>query len=445
MAWKNLGQPYLMGKRKMKSAKNIKQYIKKLNINSSDQIHSRVLDKLVKKLDNSKTQSVIKQPNTWRIIMQSKIAKLAAAVVIIATVAIGLNRCGIKVDMSSPAFADVLEQVKKATSVYYKENFQVGDNSWSQEMMINENGVKRLILNKNMVMLFDSRNGINLTLDSKTKRGFRTVIKPRPEMKLFNSLDFLATRHEKGISFVGNEIIDGKETRVYEDIQPLQFSCTTIWVDPETDLPVRVVSETIPPDDPNYFPIKMLSLYSKDFGDDNDMSCGGNLCGNCTPRYTKKVMTDFQWNIDLDTKLFDTEIPEDYEKHEEKLSQPDETYLIEALKFWSEMSDGLLPIDVNDLMDPNTIEPMFIKKFKKGQNPYQEYNNAADFMDTFRWGAIFAERKIVSQKNWHASKESVYFGQADKPLYWWQIEDSNNYQVIYGDLTIDEVAEDEIP
>lgn len=429
----------------MRSADNIKRLVKKVKIKLDPEVKSAALEELINELEKTKKSKPTYRPGIWRIFMQSKIAKLAAAVVIIATVAIGLNRCGIKVDMSSPAFADVLEQVKKATSVYYKESFQVKDNSWSQEVMINKNGVKRHILNKNKVMLFDSRNGINLTLDSKTKRGFRTVIKPRPEMKLFNSLSFLATRHKKGIRFVGNEIIDGTETRVYEDLQPLNFSCTTIWVDPETNLPLRVVSETIPPDDPNYFPVKMLSLYSKDFGDDSDISCGGVLCGNCTPRYTKKIMTDFQWNIDLDPALFDTEIPEDYEKNEKELSQPDETYLIEALKFWSEMSDGLLPIDVNDLMDPNTIEPMFIKKFKKGQNPYQEYNNAADFMDTFRWGAIFAESKIVSQKNWRASKEPVYFGQAEKPLYWWQIEDSNNYQVIYGDLTIDEVAEDEIP
>ena len=72
----------------MKSVKDIKQSIRKLKVESSDQIHSRVLDKLLRALDKSKKQAAVNRPNIWRIIMKSPITKIAAAAVVI--VAIGL-------------------------------------------------------------------------------------------------------------------------------------------------------------------------------------------------------------------------------------------------------------------------------------------------------------------------------------------------------------------
>jgi len=100
------------------------------------------------------------------------------------------------------------------------------------------------------------------------------------------------------------------------------------------------------------------------------------------------------------------------------------------------MSDGSLPSDVNDLMNPEIMEPMIIEKFKKGLNPKQEYEDATDFMGTVRWAAVFVEQKIVLEENWHASSEPVYIGETEKPLYWWRLDDSEMYRVIYGDLSI---------
>ena len=68
----------------MTSANNIKRAIKKLTVDSGADIHSRVLDKLLTTLDKSKqTSSTPTQPNIGRIIMKSKITKLAAAAVIV--------------------------------------------------------------------------------------------------------------------------------------------------------------------------------------------------------------------------------------------------------------------------------------------------------------------------------------------------------------------------
>ena len=69
----------------MKSAENIKQSIKKLTVESSDQIHDRILQKVLRKLDQSKRQATLEQANTWRMILKSEIGKVAAALLVISS------------------------------------------------------------------------------------------------------------------------------------------------------------------------------------------------------------------------------------------------------------------------------------------------------------------------------------------------------------------------
>ena len=75
----------------MKSVKDIKQSIRELKVESSDQIHGRVLDKLLKMLDKSKKHTAIKQPVIWRMIMNKPITKLATAAAVILIVVLGIT------------------------------------------------------------------------------------------------------------------------------------------------------------------------------------------------------------------------------------------------------------------------------------------------------------------------------------------------------------------
>jgi len=69
----------------MKSAKNLEQSIKKLTVESSDRIHDRILDKLLRKLDQSKRQTVAGRTNVWIMILKSNAGKIAAAFLIISS------------------------------------------------------------------------------------------------------------------------------------------------------------------------------------------------------------------------------------------------------------------------------------------------------------------------------------------------------------------------
>jgi hypothetical protein len=117
MGWRSFEHFYLKKRIKMKSSKSIKQSIKRLAVESGDRIHDRILDKLLRKLDKSKCQATVGQPNVWRTIMKSPITKIAAAAVaVIVLVLLGVTL----MDRSStPAYAieQTIEAMRSVRSV----------------------------------------------------------------------------------------------------------------------------------------------------------------------------------------------------------------------------------------------------------------------------------------------------------------------------------------
>jgi hypothetical protein len=74
-------------RRKMKSTKDIEQSIKKLVVESGDRIHDRILEKLQRKLDQSKRQIAPEQTNACRFILLRRAGYLAAALLVICSLA----------------------------------------------------------------------------------------------------------------------------------------------------------------------------------------------------------------------------------------------------------------------------------------------------------------------------------------------------------------------
>ncbi|GAI50302.1 unnamed protein product, partial [marine sediment metagenome] len=95
------------------------ELIKKLQLRASADLDKRVHDDISAALTKSeKTKSVQPESNIWRIIMKSRIIKLAAAAVIVIAVLAGLpffsgNGSGV-------ALADVLEKIEQAQAFMYR-------------------------------------------------------------------------------------------------------------------------------------------------------------------------------------------------------------------------------------------------------------------------------------------------------------------------------------
>jgi len=100
----------------MKSAKDIEQSIKELAVESSDRIHARILDKLLRTLDRSKKTTTVEQTSIWRIIMESRMSKITAAAAVVVLVLVGVTL----IDRSAtPAYAieQTIEAMRSISSV----------------------------------------------------------------------------------------------------------------------------------------------------------------------------------------------------------------------------------------------------------------------------------------------------------------------------------------
>jgi len=100
----------------MRPANNINELIKKLHLKASSELDKRVHDDITKALaETQKTKSAQPAPNIWRIIMKSKITKLAAAAVIITAVLLSINVW----DNSMPAAYAFEQTIQASHSVRY--------------------------------------------------------------------------------------------------------------------------------------------------------------------------------------------------------------------------------------------------------------------------------------------------------------------------------------
>jgi hypothetical protein len=405
------------------------------------------------------TQKTPPHPPSWQIIgrtiMKKPITKLTAAAVIIIAVLIGINQFGGKLDGTSTAWADALERIYLAQAVTYKQTFQPeGKPSFTTERMIIEPGLTRSVLPHGDIMITDFTNGKSLHLMVLPKKALITQrIGQKQRGRLFNYLDWLRKLHEEEAEFIGQEEINGMMTDVF--VSEVPFEKTTVWVDPKTNLPVKVEEKMTPNADKDIIAPSM-SLSMSDFGEELKITYDVNSQTVTTHGMTKSIvissgrgsgkgihrkmtitMHDFAWDVKLDESLFSLEPPEGYtvEKEQFDASEESENDLIYALAFWAEMSDGMFPSKINDLGDPNKVKPLLIKKFDKDGDAGEELDQAMNEAHKILKGLYFSQEK-KADKNWNYVGGRVRLGEAGTQICWWYAEDSDDYRVIYGDLSI---------
>ena len=70
--------------------------------------------------------------------------------------------------------------------------------------------------------------------------------------------------------------------------------------------------------------------------------------------------------------------------------------------------------------------------------------NAPQIGMAFARGMLF-HQMLESQSKWHYTGASVRLGDASTAVFWYQPQGSQDYRVIYGDLSVKDVAEADLP
>jgi outer membrane lipoprotein-sorting protein len=364
---------------------------------------------------------------TWRIIMNNKMTKLAAAAMIVIGVFVGFE---IFKGTGSVSWAQVRQQVAAVKAVMYKAKVDATENGQPFQLQIeatlaDEHGTRmdtymgKQLLGRSFT-LADKKTHISIFPAQKKYIEVELTEKIRIEngdpkliVEAFLKGDYkeLGRREINGVTLEGIQSHGVSPTAgvpggagLMEALEELSTKViASLWVDVATGWPVEI---------------------SFDITDEN----GGEQM--------TIVVSDFQWDAQIDPTAFASVIPEGYELmykvNAENLEEGNQ--LVEGLRYFAQINDGKYPakLSIRDVLG----ELGNIYRAKSG-DPSFKIDDAN--VSTLKYGAqYFGELEAEG-------KEPVYRGatvtaaDSDKVLLRWKLDDGR-YRVIFGDLRIEDVS-----
>ncbi|MHC4557449.1 MAG: hypothetical protein ACYTFW_09600, partial [Planctomycetota bacterium] len=142
--------------------KYIEEFVKDVPFDAPEQEHR---DELKKQLMNAfpkhRLQPTVHTVEVWRTIMKSPVVKIAAVVIIIVAVLIGIHQFG----GSAPAFAEIIEPLLTARTVTCKVTINLeGEAPETRDCMFMEPGRSRQVLPSGVIRIKDKPGGKEMDL-----------------------------------------------------------------------------------------------------------------------------------------------------------------------------------------------------------------------------------------------------------------------------------------
>jgi hypothetical protein len=333
--------------------------------------------------------------------MKSSITRIAAAAVIIVAVIVGISQF----TDGTVTFAQAIEPILNAQTIVF--DLVIGNDEGSVVMHEEVSGslIRRTISNiPDMVMIIDMDNSKMLALDAAQKTASWIELgqlAPKTE-NYIESVRRIIIDLQGGLDIerLPERQIDGKNAVGFKGSN--ETGSIIIWADPETALPIKIELER------DRFPA---------------------------------TFENFQFDPQIEQ--ISVEIPEGYtlDKAQLDLSDADEQDLLESLRIWAEfLLDGVFPdaIGTEAYMKQvgvlgHKIPTLDIPDGEKEQVGFQ-FIKGMTFLQNFETGG-----------NWGYVGKGVKLGDADTPIFWYQPQGSETYRVIYGDLSVKDVAPEDLP
>jgi len=254
----------------MKPAKNIEKLIKNIDIDTNAKTDEAVLNNVLKAFEKSKklalsevegTKSAEHQPNIWRTIMKSRITKLAAVVMIITAVLIGITHFGGSIDGTNVAFADVVRPILTVETGSFKMTIDVissgldwidcGDEPLQTiEVMFAGPGRTRWDVPTGEVLVANMHEGkVMILMPAKKEASVMQVGPPGviPPHNRFNKLlelrrliQYALETPDESVEYLGERDIEGVVAIGYHITGPRHHGDMTVWADVESKLPIRI-------------------------------------------------------------------------------------------------------------------------------------------------------------------------------------------------------------
>lgn len=332
----------------------------------------------------------------------NRFARIAAAVVIVGGLAGVLVWLTAGNAGSSVAWADVQQRIRDARTMTFTMTTRLKDMpEMVVKMMLKEPGLMRqeFIKPEKGVSIMDVSKAQMLTLMPKEKKAIRIHLGELPEAirKKHEKQNYLAELKkliEESESELGEKDLDGRQVKGYR-VAKLGIDLS-IWVDAKTGEPVQ---------------IEMTMFDDK----------------------AKVVMTDLAFNTELDDALFSLEVPQGYTPLEMsiKFKAAAAEDVAELLRLWSQARQGTFP---------DTLSPV---QWGRDAGGMKKMSEKEQIEMTVTLARAFVLLQLHPKA--HYAGKGVRLGDKETAIFWFKPKDSKTYKVIYGDLRIEDVAEEDLP
>ena len=347
----------------------------------------------------------------WREIMKRNANKIAAAAVLLMVILLSIHF--LVGSTGSVAWADVVRPILTARTVVFNVVMIEGENVPINRVM--NMGTQRIRSELSspdgktiqVISIVDYDTSRILMLYPSQKKASLVDLKDLPEKpenvleEMRNIITELQNDPDVSVEPLGEKEIDGRIAKGFRATAPDEE--LTVWADPQTALPIRTEQKW---------------------------------------RQVQFVCTDFQFDIEMDESLFSMEIPEGYSElpsAELPIESSTEQNLIEALRIYAEIIlDGVFP---NEFIGPEYLDDVKrnLKKFAK-----MSEKQRLDLALKLQSGYIFIQL-LKAENDWNYVGKGVKLGDSESPVCWYRAENSETYRVIYGDLTVEDVAAEDLP
>ncbi|MCJ7674946.1 MAG: zf-HC2 domain-containing protein [Sedimentisphaerales bacterium] len=341
-----------------------------------------------------------------RILMKSKITSIAAAAAIIIAVLIGIHQLG----GGTVTFADVIKPILNARTVVL--DFIVGSEETGPVMhdIVVGSRIRRTFSNMATIMIIDLDNAKMLTLDPPSKSAAYVNIQGPLREGTKNLIEFVRNavigvkdQPDIPVQELGQREIDGRKAVGF--LVRGQNEQITIWADSRTAQPIRI-----------------------------EMLLGQTLY----------ILKNIEFDVPIEESLVSMDVPAGYTLSQKQfdMTQFTDQDFITVLRLWAEHQlGGSFPqsLTVGDLM---SLTPQMGEKIGQLNIPDEEKTQLGMAMGR---GFVFFQQLDPNRIKWHYAGSGVKLGDASKAIFWYQPKGSQTYRVIYGDLSVKDVAPNDLP
>ncbi len=345
-----------------------------------------------------------------RIIMKSKITRVAAAAAIIFAVLIGINPFG-----GTITFGQVAEQFLKARTVVY--DFIIGDEK-SNPVIMHEivvgTRIKRTISNlPGMTQIIDLESGKMLALNDADKTAVYVNIQGQLQERTGGYIEFvrkvlMELKDSQKVERLGEQEIEGQKAIGFAGRGLIVDGVVKIWANPKTAVPIRV-----------------------------ELQIGRLFV----------ILKNFKFDERIEESEVSMNVPEGYtlEEAEADFTKGTEEDFIESLRIWAEiLLDGTFPEAVGTESFMKQMPLLGEKLAQSGLSEEEGAKLGAKLGTTLPRGMFFLQL-LETEDKYHYAGKGVKLGDADTAIFWYRPEGSKAWRVIYGDLSVKDVAPENLP